>query len=79
MGSFSLEENKFVLAGVEVDPTTMRVRRDDQVERIEPRMMQVVLVLAAQAGEVVTRETLEHQVWAGRVVSDDAVRISSRR
>ena len=73
MGSFSLEENKFVLAGVEVDRTTMRVRRDDQVERIEPRMMQVLLVLAGQAGEVVTRETLEHQVWAGRVVSDDAV------
>ena len=73
MGSFSLEENKFVLAGVEVDPTTMRVRRDDQVERIEPRMMQVLLILAGQAGEVVTRESLERQVWAGRVVSDDAV------
>jgi len=73
MGSFSLEKNKFVLAGVEVDPTTMRVRRDDQVERIEPRMMQVLLILAGQAGEVVTRESLEHQVWAERVVSDDAV------
>ena len=73
MGSFSLEENKFVLAGVEVDPTAMRVRRDDQVERVEPRMMQVLLILAGQAGEVVTREALEHQVWAGRVVSHDAV------
>ena len=73
MGSFSLEENKFVLAGVEIDPTTLRVRRDDQVERIEPRMMQVLLILAGQAGEVVTREALEHQVWSGRVVSDDAV------
>jgi TolB-like protein/Tfp pilus assembly protein PilF len=51
----------------------MRVRRDDQVERIEPRMMQVLLILAGQAGEVVTRESLERQVWAGRVVSDDAV------
>jgi len=73
MGSFSLEKNKFVLAGVEVDPTTLRVRRDDQVARIEPRMMQVLLVLAGQAGEVVPREALERQVWTGRVVSDDAV------
>jgi DNA-binding winged helix-turn-helix (wHTH) protein/TolB-like protein/Flp pilus assembly protein TadD len=73
MGSFSLEENKFVLAGVEVDPTTQRIRRDEQVERIEPRMMQVLLMLARQAGEVVTREALEREVWGGRVVSDDAV------
>ncbi len=73
MGSFSLEENKFVLADVEVDPTALRVRRNDQVERIEPRMMQVLLILAGQAGEVVTRESLERQAWAGRVVSDDAV------
>ena len=73
MGSFSLEEDKFFLAGVEVDPATLRIRRDEQVERIEPRMMQVLLVLARQAGEVVTREALEHEVWAGRVVSDDAI------
>ena len=65
MGSFSLEENKFVLAGVEVDPTTQRIRRDEQVERIEPRMMQVLLMLARQAGEVVTREALEREVWGG--------------
>jgi TolB-like protein/DNA-binding winged helix-turn-helix (wHTH) protein/Tfp pilus assembly protein PilF len=73
MGSFSMEEKRFVLAGVEIDPTAMRVRRDDQLERIEPRMMQVLLILAGQAGEVVTRESLERQAWAGRVVSDDAV------
>ena len=36
-------------------------------------MMQVLLILAGQAGEVVTRESLERQAWAGRVVSDDAV------
>ncbi len=73
MGGFSLEEDKFVLAGVEVDPTTQRIRRDEQVERIEPRMMQVLLMLAGQAGQVVTREALEREVWGGRVVSDDAV------
>ena len=73
MGSFSLEECKFDLAGVEVNPATLRIRRDGQVERVEPKTMQVLLAMARRAGEVVTREALEGQVWAGRVVSHDAV------
>ncbi len=73
MSNFSLSENKFTLSGTEVDPTTLRICRDEIVERIEPRMMQVLLMLAGQADEVVTREALERQVWAGRVVSHDAL------
>jgi TolB-like protein/DNA-binding winged helix-turn-helix (wHTH) protein/Flp pilus assembly protein TadD len=69
----SLEECRFDLAGVEINPTTLRVRRANQVERIEPKVMQVLLMLAKQAGEVVTRDALESQVWAGRVVSHDAL------
>ena len=73
MGEFSLQECRFELAGVEVNPTTLRIERDNQVERVEPKTMQVLLVLARKAGEVVTREDLEHEVWAGRVVSHDAL------
>jgi TolB-like protein/DNA-binding winged helix-turn-helix (wHTH) protein/Tfp pilus assembly protein PilF len=73
MSNFSLSDNRFTLLGIEVDPTTLRIRDDDRVERVEPRMMQVLLMLAGQAGEVVTREALERQVWAGRVVSHDAL------
>jgi TolB-like protein/DNA-binding winged helix-turn-helix (wHTH) protein len=73
MGEFSLRECRFELAGVEVNPATLRIHRDHQVERVEPKTMQVLLALARNAGEVVTRESLEHEVWAGRVVSHDAL------
>ena len=73
MGEFSLQECRFELADVEVDPATLRIHRDNQIERVEPKTMQVLLTLAGQAGEVVTREALEQKVWAGRVVSHDAL------
>ena len=72
-GGISLRESRFELAGVEVNPETLRIHRDNQIERIEPKTMQVLLTLAAQAGEVVTREALEREVWAGRIVSHDAL------
>ena len=73
MSGVSLEECRFELAGVVVNPTTLRIRRDERVERVEPKAMQVLLMLARQAGEVVTRDELENEVWAGRVVSHDAL------
>ena len=72
-GEFSLQECGFELAGVEVDPATLRIYRDNQVQRVEPKAMQVLLVLAREAGKVVPREALESEVWAGRVISHDAV------
>lgn len=73
MDKFSLQECRFELEGVEIHPAALRIRRDDQFERVEPKTMQVLLALVRQAGEVVTRENLESEVWAGRVVSHDAL------
>lgn len=51
----------------------------DQREVLEPRVMQVLLALAREAGEVVTRESLTESCWDGRVVGEDAIhRVMSR-
>ena len=42
-------------------------------EQLDPKVMQVLLVLAQQAGHVVTRQELLEKVWPGVVVGDDVV------
>lgn len=41
--------------------------------RLEPRTMDVLVLLAAKAGQVVTRQELVSTVWAGRRVVDDSL------
>ena len=41
--------------------------------RVEPKAMEVLMVLAARAGEVVSREELLAAVWPGVVVGDEAL------
>ena len=57
----------------EVQPPSNCIRRGDEVVRLEPKVMQVLVYLAAHPGEVVTRQALEDSVWAGTVVGYDAL------
>jgi len=45
----------------------------DEREVLEPRVMQVLVVLASRRGQVVSRDQLIATCWAGRVVGDDAI------
>jgi DNA-binding winged helix-turn-helix (wHTH) protein/tetratricopeptide (TPR) repeat protein len=66
-------EPSFTLGAVRVDPSTRRVEAHGHSEIIEPRMMQVLVVLARANGGVVTRDEIIEQCWDGRVVGEDAV------
>ena len=61
-----------------MQPALNRLTRDDQELRLEPKVMQVLEVLAETPGEVVTRETLEARVWAGTYVSEDVLQRAIR-
>jgi DNA-binding winged helix-turn-helix (wHTH) protein/tetratricopeptide (TPR) repeat protein len=56
-----------------IEPRQNRILRRDGETRLEPRVMDVLVCLAERAGEVVSRETLNEQVWAHIVVTDQAV------
>jgi len=56
-----------------VDPSTDRIRAGDRETKVEPRVMGVLCYLAARPGQVVPREELEAEVWAGMVVGYDAL------
>lgn len=55
------------------DPATNEIVRGDEVVRLEPRTMDVLMALAAQPGAVVGREALFATVWAGMVVGDESL------
>lgn len=63
----------FRLADWQVDPRILRISSGDRELKLEPRVMQVLVFLVRNAGQVVTREELERNVWTGRVVGYDAV------
>ncbi len=56
-----------------VDPLQNRIVRNEIEARLEPRVMDVLVCLAEHAGEVVSRETLNAQVWGNVIVTDQAV------
>lgn len=64
---------QFTLGGVIVSPSTRALRGPIGSVDVEPRVMQVLVVLAAAAGQVVTRETLFNRCWGGVYVGDDSL------
>lgn len=66
-------ETPFYIGEWRVEPATCRLVRDEREVKLEPRVMDLLLCLAARPGEVITREMLEDTVWTGMVVGYDAL------
>ncbi|HEY6147820.1 MAG TPA: winged helix-turn-helix domain-containing protein, partial [Thermoanaerobaculia bacterium] len=63
----------FRLADRLVRPSLNRVVRGEATVQLEPKIMQVLVALAGQPGEVVTRERLFQDVWEGAYVTEDVL------
>ncbi len=63
----------FTLGGVIVSPSSRTLRGPGGTTDVEPRVMQVLVVLADAAGQVVTRENLFNRCWGGVYVGDDSL------
>ena len=69
----------FRLGEVLVDPPARRIVYGERFELLEPRVMQVLVVLAAARGSVISREELIERCWGGRIVGENAInRVISR-
>jgi TolB-like protein/tetratricopeptide (TPR) repeat protein len=66
-------EDRFSLAGLEVRPATREVIAGGRSQVLEPRIMQVLVVLARHRGMVVSRDDLISTCWGGRAVGEDAI------
>ena len=56
-----------------VDPAANELRRAGETVRIEPKAMEVLMLLAEHGDRVVSREELLKAVWPGVVVGDEAL------
>lgn len=56
-----------------VEPRQNRIVRAGAETRLERRVMDVLVCLAQHAGDVVSRETLNEEVWGNVIVTDQAV------
>ena len=63
----------FTLGLAVVSPSSRTIAGPGGTADVEPRVMQVLVVLADAAGQVVTRETLFNRCWGGVYVGDDSL------
>lgn len=56
-----------------VRPALNRIERGDEVRGLQPKVMDLLTLLAARPGETVTRETLHATLWPDMLVGDDTV------
>lgn len=63
----------FRLGEIVVRPEERVIERGDMAVHVEPKVMDVLLVLATRAGQVVSRNELFDAVWRGAIVSDEAL------
>ena len=63
----------FRLGAMVVSPSVRTVIGPGGSATVEPRVMQVLVVLADARGAVVTRDTLLHRCWGGVYVGDDSL------
>ena len=69
----------FRIGAVEVIPPTRELVKGERRNSLEPKVMEVLVVLAAAGGRTLSRDDLIDACWGGRAVTDDAVqRVISR-
>src|SRR5690606_11264572 len=65
--------SEYVLDGRLIQPKLNRIQYGGETIQVEPRVMDVLMVLVARAGEPVTREELFDAVWTDTIVTDDTL------
>lgn len=63
----------FRIAEWRVDPELNRISRDGESAQIEPKVMDVLVRLAAEPGEVVSKQRLLDSVWNGDFVTESVL------
>ena len=65
--------DRFWINSAIVEPPLHQIRLHGILHRVEPRVMRVLLCLAARPGEVLTREALLNAVWSDGFPNDEGL------
>jgi DNA-binding winged helix-turn-helix (wHTH) protein len=67
------EVEHFRLGSAEIHPALSEVIWEGGRVALQPRVMQVLVVLGAHLDKVISRDVLIETCWGGRAVGDDAI------
>jgi DNA-binding winged helix-turn-helix (wHTH) protein/tetratricopeptide (TPR) repeat protein len=79
MNAIPLEPETLRIGSIEIRPLTREIHGPRGLVTVEPRVMEVLVALAAARGRVVTRGELVDRCWGGRAVSEDAINRTIQR
>ncbi len=72
MAQYQISLNEpFGIGALVVDPLGNSITHDNENIRVEPKLIEVLSVLAAHAGDVVTRDDILNAVWPNAVATSD--------
>jgi Tol biopolymer transport system component/DNA-binding winged helix-turn-helix (wHTH) protein len=66
-------DQDLVVGDVTISPSLNRIAMGDRQRRVEPRIMQVLVLLVRHHGQSVSRDTLLHHCWGGVFVAEDSL------
>lgn len=67
------QQPDFTIGAITVRPSIRQVIAGGRDEFVQPRVMQVLVVLACAGGAVVSRDELTERCWGGRIVGEDSI------
>ena len=66
-------EHPFELGAWRVDPSRGVLMREGKETRLEPKLMNLLLLFAASPGRVIAKDEIVASVWEGRAIGDDTL------
>ncbi|MGH9392422.1 MAG: winged helix-turn-helix domain-containing protein, partial [Vicinamibacteria bacterium] len=63
----------FTLGDFLVEPSLHRVSKGSEPRHVEPKVMELLVLLASRPGEVFTKEEISERLWPGIFVSESSV------
>lgn len=72
-GMNNIPRNGFSIGSLRVNPLEGWIEGPDGIEHVQPKVMDVLLCLARQPGDVVERDAIVNEVWDGRPTTDDVL------
>lgn len=68
-----MNQSQFFFGDWQVEPASNSLRNGDRVHQLEPKVMDVLLLLCREAGQVISAEDMLTRCWPGAEIGDNPV------
>jgi len=72
-------QDVFIFDEFKIDLSKERIYKNNEEIKLEPQLFSCLALLILQSPNVVSRDQIQNEVWAGRHVSDEAIRAAFKK